>query len=433
MEFREYFTLMNRIAIAYHDAKTSSEKDLLKDMFLRMFDHASDQGVAYGSCLGNITHYGYSFRNFFTAYYLMKDVLKETGRYEEADKTLRWYAMTNEVFIKPKEPGMDMDAFNTIATGRFCSIMLMEDSPEKVQYVKSFSQWINNGCLPAKGLDDAFKSDGSAYHHCNNYPAYAVGGLSGATNMIYLLSNTGFAVSELAHQTVKNALMAMRFYCNKTHFPLSMSGRHPNGKGTLFPTHYGRMAIAGTPGGYQLIDEDMAAAYLRLKEETVNQDDNPEYSPVANSREDQILLDMIKKNGIRAESNPSGNISMPYGCVSVQRRDNWSAVVRGHSRYLWAAEHYLGANRYGRYLAHGSMQIMTAPAHKMVTPESGGWIEEGFDWGRIPGTTAIHLPVDQLEANILNVDKFSGFEEMLYLTKCLQEVFRNRRQTELSE
>lgn len=51
---------------------------------------------------------------------------------------------------------------------------------------------------------------------------------------------------------------------------------------------------------------------------------------------------------------------MGYGCVSVQRRSNWAAVVRGHSRYLWAAEHYLGANLYGRYLAHGSMQILTA-------------------------------------------------------------------------
>lgn len=105
---------------------------------------------------------------------------------------------------------------------------------------------------------------------------------------------------------------------------------------------------------------------------------------------------------------------MGYACVSIQRRNNWSAVARGHSRYLWAAEHYRGANLFGRYLAHGSLQIMTAPQGEEVSSTSGGWQEEGFDWGRIPGTTAIHLPVDQLEANILNVDMFSGYEEMLY-------------------
>ncbi|MBT9875332.1 chondroitinase, partial [Bacteroides salyersiae] len=105
---------------------------------------------------------------------------------------------------------------------------------------------------------------------------------------------------------------------------------------------------------------------------------------------------------------------MGYACVSVQRRENWSAVARGHSRYLWAAEQYLGANLFGRYLGHGSLQIMTAPQGEEVSSTSGGWQEEGFDWGRIPGTTAIHLPVDQLKANVLNVDVFSGYEEMLY-------------------
>ena len=42
--------------------------------------------------------------------------------------------------------------------------------------------------------------------------------------MIYLFSRTEFAVSELAHETVKNVLLTMRFYCNKLNFPLSMSG-----------------------------------------------------------------------------------------------------------------------------------------------------------------------------------------------------------------
>lgn len=98
----------------------------------------------------------------------------------------------------------------------------------------------------------------------------------------------------------------------------------------------------------------------------------------------------------------------------MQRRDHWAAVVRGHSRYLWAAEHYLPANFYGRYLAHGSMQLLTGKPDGMVTFATGGWQEAGFDWNRIPGTTTIHLPFDQLRARVLNVDTFSGMEEMLY-------------------
>ena len=89
-------------------------------------------------------------------------------------------------------------------------------------------------------------------------------------------------------------------------------------------------------------------------------------------------------------------------------------MARGHSRYLWAAEHYLGHNLYGRYLAHGSLQILTAAPGQMVTPATSGWQQEGFDWNRIPGVTSIHLPLEQLKAKVMNVDTFSGMEEMLY-------------------
>lgn len=413
MELRAYFDLMQRVAVGYNNAYQPEDKEELKNIFIDMYDHVTDQGVAYGSGLGNITHYGYSFRNFFNSYFLMKKVLRESDRLEAASKAMLWYGIANETYINPKVNGIDMDAFNTIATGRISSILIMEDTPEKVQYLKSFSRWVDNGCLPAPGLDGAFKKDGSAFHHRNNYPAYAVGGLSGATDMLYLLNNTQFGVSELGHETVKNVLLTMRFYCNKTHFPISMSGRHPNGKGELSPMQYARMALAGTPDRKNAIDGDMAAAYLRLL--NINDSsEKPEYMPPVKSQALLQLATEIQKKGFSSEKDPNGNLALGYAAVSVQRRNNWSAVVRGHSRYLWAAEHYLGANLYGRYLAHGSMQISTAKENEIVNPKTSAWVEEGFDWGRIPGTTAIHLPVEQLKANVLNVDVFSGFEEMLY-------------------
>ena len=67
-----------------------------------MYQYAADQGIAYGSCLGNFTHYGYSFRGFYTAYFLMKDVLIEAGKLEEARKAMQWYAMFIKLFLVPK-------------------------------------------------------------------------------------------------------------------------------------------------------------------------------------------------------------------------------------------------------------------------------------------------------------------------------------------
>lgn len=415
VEMSDYFNLMKRISIAYLDAHDIAVKSELKQKFLAMYDNITDQGVAYGSCWGNIHHYGYSMRGLFVSYFLMKDVLRDAGKLDEAERTLNWYAITNEVYPKPTVNGIDIDTFNTKLQGRVASILIMEDTPEKLQYLRSFSRWLDYGCRPAIGLGGSFKKDGACFHHCNNYPAYAVGGLDGATSMIYLLSGTEFKLSKLAHETVKNVLLTMRFYCNLKQWPLSMSGRHPNGKGELIPIHYATMAMAGTPDGKQKYDSEMATAYLRLVAYTETPDkDVPDYLPKASTKQELKMKKLLETQGFRPEPDPQGNLALGYGCVSVQRRDNWAAVVRGHSRYLWAAEHYLPANFYGRYLAHGSMQILTGKPDEMVTFATSGWQENGFDWNRIPGVTSIHLPFDQLRAKVLNVDTFSGMEEMLY-------------------
>ena len=145
MEMNEYFNLMKRIAIAYNNASDTGVRDELKRKFLAMYDHITDQGVAYGSCWGNIHHYGYSMRGLFVSYFLMKDVLREAGKLKDAERTLNWYAITNEVYPKPTENGIDIDTFNTKLQGRIASILIMENSPEKLQYLRSFSRWLDYG------------------------------------------------------------------------------------------------------------------------------------------------------------------------------------------------------------------------------------------------------------------------------------------------
>ena len=82
----------------------------------------------------------------------MKDVLREAGKLKDAERTLNWYAITNEVYPKPTENGIDIDTFNTKLQGRIASILIMENSPEKLQYLRSFSRWLDYGCRPAPGI-----------------------------------------------------------------------------------------------------------------------------------------------------------------------------------------------------------------------------------------------------------------------------------------
>ena len=392
---KAYFDFMAKVATAHTNSNDINIKQPLERIFIDLYDHMVDQGFAAGSGLGTIHHYGYNWRNYYRSLFVMRDVLAKNDRLDEAVEGMQWYAALGEVFEKPKGYGMDMDAFNTQVMGRLASVLIMQDSPEKVQYLNCFSRWIDKGLMPAPGLNDAFKIDGSAYHHANHYPAYATGGMTGAVRMVYFLNSTPFQVSEGAHNNLKRALLTMRFYCNKLHWPTAMSGRHPEGKGKLIPEHYAILANAGSPNRQEAIDKELAAAYLRLA-----------------SGKKASYAKSFTKEGIEAELTPTGHITMPYACSSVHRRDKWSVSVRGHSRYLWASEQYLGANLYGRYLAHGQLQVMGAG--DPVTQTSSGFVQQGWDWNRFPGTTIINLPIDDLRADIRNVDQFSGYEEMLF-------------------
>ena len=134
--------------------------------------------------------------------------------------------------------------------------------------------------------------------------------------------------------------------------------------------------MAGSPDGKTEIDEELAAAFRRLA---------PKSKAFAS---------------IAPESTPQGTEYYGFSCSMSHRYGEDLVTIAGHSRYLWAAEIYQQANHYGRYLTHGSMDI-------------GGFSMLGWDWCHIPGTTAAVLPMEQMKANVLNVDEFSGYEEML--------------------
>ena len=49
----------------------------------------------------------------------------------------------------------------------------------------------------------------------------------------------------------------------------------------------------------------------------------------------------------------------------------------------------------------------------IVSATGSGFQVDGWDWCHIPGTTAAEIPMEDMLANVLNVDEYSGYEEML--------------------
>ena len=391
---RAYNDLMYQIAVAHSLNENPAERDELAGMYVRLTRHLLDQGFAAGSALGTLHHLGYSMRNFYTAPVLMREVLERAGLRREVQQAMEWFSGVGEVKLPTRELGMDIDAFNTSLVGRLASIVMLPDTPEKAVWMECFSRWVDNGYKLTEGLSPCFKSDGTVFHHRHHYPAYAVDGFSGgAVNAVWLLSRTGFRVSPESHANLKRALLEMRFYCNLRSFPLALSGRHPDGKGALVPWHYARLAVSGTPDGTREVDGELAAAYLRLA-----------------AGEDRYTRAFLSA-GIRPEPSPEGTRVYGYNASVAHRGGDWLLTAAGHSRYLWAAETYQGANHYGRYLTHGSLQLLADG--DPVSAFGSGFRQEGWDWRHIPGTTALTIPMERMRADILNVDTCSGYEEML--------------------
>jgi chondroitin-sulfate-ABC endolyase/exolyase len=389
-DLREFTDFMSLVANTYLSTEDGAIKDELKSMFIDLSDHLFDQGWVEGSGQGTMHHLGYNIRGFYSSAFLMRDVLKEANLLDRTQKALFWLSGAGEIYTPKEEVVSNIDILNTTLNGRLASILVQDDNKEKIRDMEAFTSWLSQGLLPAKGLDAAFKKDGSAYHHGNHYPAYAKDAFNGVTPMMYVLSDGPFRVTEAAHESLKKALMAMRLYSNKTQWLISVAGRHPDGIGALVLPPFRYMALAGSPDGKEQIDREVASAYLRLTD-----------------KEDATVR-QFKNMGIEAETDPNGFWSMNYANLGIHRKDQWLVGVKGYSRYLWGNETYQNANLFGRYMSYGQMQIMGAYNHR-----DSGYVQEGWDWNRWPGTTTIHLPFEKLRSDVRNVDRFSGFEEML--------------------
>ncbi len=398
IDIKETSIWMLNVAYGWHKGNPE-QKTLLSKMFIDFFHHLLDQGWSYGSSMGTTHHLGYPMRAYYEALFLMREPLKEAGYLEEASKAMEWFSGCGRIFREDQEiQSESMDTLNTLLQGILASILTMGNEKEMHQCLNAMQHWLSTCMQPAPGVAGPFKVDGSTFHHCNHYPAYAMGGFTGAAPVVYFLSQTPYELEEKAHATMRKSLLYMRLYSNHIDWLVAMSSRHPTGRGknaqiaTLEPFYY--MALAGTPGDTSNIDKEMAEALLRLAQYS----DYPE---------GKIFTD----KGYKPESDPAGHFTMNYACSSLHRRDDWLAGVRGHSKYIWGNETYLKNNLYGRYIAYGNLQILGNGSP--INHKDSGFYQEGWDWNCWPGTTAVHLPLEELKANVCNVDTLSGFEEML--------------------
>ena len=370
--------VLKKIA-SFSNRGTAAEKAEMNTMFLTATKYFLDQGWVAGSNGGTRHHIGYNVREIAEAFYINRQLLYDNGLLDEVGGSLHWLFNLGSLLDNPDNFYVNIDYLNTQAYLHLMLIFLLEKQEAQAELVQAYSNYLSI-TLAQQNEEWGFKVDGTAWHHNGHYPAYGLGAFQGVPKIINTLSGTRFRVRPEGHANFKNAFLATRIYSQLYSWGFGNAGRHPfEGDGIQsLKNQFLQLANSGNPEGTSKIDKDVAGAYLRLwgKDDLMN----------------STLFTQV--NDIPKEKL-SGYYTFPYGATAVHRRNDWAALIKGYSKYVWASEIYAATNRYGRYPANGTIQLLNSGGE-----EGSGFQQAGWDWNRYPGATIIYLPLKELETKM---------------------------------
>jgi chondroitin-sulfate-ABC endolyase/exolyase len=380
----------------FYDRADTVQKQEIEKMFMTGTKYFLDQGWQAGSSGGTRHHIGYNVREITEAFYIMRGALKKEGLLDDVGASLHWLFNLGMVLDDDKNFHVNIDYLNTQSYYHLMLIFLMENQEKQATLLNAYSKYIST-TLAQQNEEGGFKVDGTSWHHNGHYPAYGMGAFQTVPKVIRTLSGTKFRIQQKGHENFKKAFLTTRIYSQLYDWGFGNAGRHPLEDNSIasLKNQYLLMAFSGNPEGTSGIDKEVASAYLRLwgKDDILNT---------------SLFTNL---NGINSE-RLSGYHTLPYAATAIQRRNNWAAIIKGYSKYVWASEIYLDENRYGRYPANGTIQLLNDKGEK-----GSGFQQEGWDWNRYPGGTIIYLPLEELESEMSlimfrSIETFAGAAEL---------------------
>ncbi|ARZ02387.1 chondroitin ABC lyase [Yersinia ruckeri] len=375
----DYATLMFNISRAYQRSTSATERQELADMYILMTQHLLDQGYVDGSALVTTHHWGYSSRWWYISAMLMSHELDKHQLRQQVADALLWYSREFKANFDmvPGPESSDLDYFNTLSRQHLALLMLESDPAKRIALLKRFGEYINVALsqIPPGGRD-GLRPDGTAWRHEGNYPGYSFPAFKNAGQLVYMLHGTPFAVSQEGRASLKKAMLSAWIYSNPA-TSLGLAGRHPFNSPslTLFQDSFRWLALTGNPETGDKVDHELAAVYLQ----------------VTNTPESES--EALFGQRITPASLPQGNWTFNGGAFGIHRFNDKMVTLKAYNSHVWSSEIYYRDNRYGRYQSHGAIQVLPYGSQK-----ERGFVQDGWDWNRNPGTTTIHLPLAELDS-----------------------------------
>ena len=415
------------------DQATFDRLTTLENDIVRIFNYLDTRGwrpgVDIGIRGGDDVHqtgelkFGGSLANRLSGYswavFLTRDLLERRGILDR--ELAKMHDITR--FVAPADlggpsslgdfQGFNADGIRTLLNHRLLYALSQPPAaPNRARNLRYLRDVIDRALAIAPGWADLIKPDHVGYHHRGVYGnGYAPPAYHTAALMSYILRDSDYAVPRSGRMNLANALLAYRLYANKYDIPLSLAGRFPKNLDGMVG-HVPAFAYAAESlrniatetneaGEVEVLDA-IDAAFLRLWD--------PDHLGAPGRLADavssgitffgglggvEVPLEVAARPGLAAESDPAGSWVKPYGGFVVHRRDDWMALAKGVSKYIWDYEGSSSQNVYGRNASLGSLFIFGA-GQPMPSAPGSGLVLEGWDWNRIPGTTAQNYPITDL-------------------------------------
>ncbi len=252
------------------------------------------------------------------------------------------------------------------------------DPAVAVREMKAVKKMLELVLSPVSGGYEIMKPDGCGFHHGVHYNNYMYAFNPWIANALEL-KDTPFAVDKSAYDNIKKAILTCYSMSTRSTpfsnpadpgdatynlYAKSLSGRHPFAGGQInqfsLPGVFKQAIELSTKYYGGSPDPELAAAY--------------NYYTMTNTY--QV-----------PEKDFSGFYQYNYSPIGIYRTNDWVVTMRCPTTVAFGAEIYANKNRFGRYQATGSMEVMyNGPKSNSGLPIK----PEGYDWNVVPGTTTVH-------------------------------------------
>ena len=373
--------------------------DASRQRVMALLGHLADQGWAAGSALGTADHL-IRVNPYANAVFLLRDELRQAGLLQDHQRAVVWYTRFGALAELDTSVGENSDHIRGGAGPKLISVLLMENSPEKVARMLALRDYLIHVGNFAPGYADTIKPDYTIFHHAAAYQnVYGVQGVTTLAMLDWLLRGTGFALPEETTARLRDTLMAQFDIAADFELHPALSGRFPYTNSGIDRFMLPGFAFAAMEDD-RLVEPRLGAALTWAYRRADVADTFASLLPRLNYYGSFGTLQIMASAARQAEGldwqPPPGHFTFPYGAAANHKRPGWAATVRGWSRYVWDWESgHQGENPYGRYLAFGSLLLFTQGA-PLGLEASGIDLDGGFHWAYAPGATTKALPMDRV-------------------------------------